>query len=337
MTATPPLSLHVLASVDLVRCVVAFQPGLPLDLLPFAQWIALTPLLHPRLQHQPHMQRLDMLLETLDRLLPRWTPPLSAWYASFDPAASRVPVFCHHLPHLVPILAWEAVASGRGDVLTYLHTHHLLTTEGAPYFSDVAAAHGHVPLLLVLDSHGFAPCTTSAADRAAEKGHLEVVQYVYKRTDDRRRLPSSCAINYAAQHGHIQIVRWLHAQDASCSTFALDWAAKGGHFDTVKFLHTHRREGCTTQAMDWAATNGHLAVVAFLHRHRSEGCTRMALVRAAERGHVPVVDYLVRHRDLLFVDAERVVQSAREAAVRVDQMDVAAYFDQLDQQSSAQS
>ncbi|OQR87014.1 hypothetical protein ACHHYP_09652 [Achlya hypogyna] len=127
---------------------------------------------------------------------------------------------------------------------------------------DVAAAHGQVEALLLLQQYPSLVCSHRAMDSAAANGHLRAVRFLHQ------------------------------FRSEGCTVSAMDDAAAHGHLHIVNFLHQHRSEGCTTAAVDRAAAAGHLRVVQFLLRHRSEGCTPQAMEGAAAHGHWHVVAYL---------------------------------------------
>ncbi|KAG9402680.1 hypothetical protein AC1031_007289 [Aphanomyces cochlioides] len=301
---SPSASLSVFSSPDLFQCLTAFQGGLHSDMLPFNGWFA------PDIN-----QTFDRLVQAMEVLHPYWEPTMSAWYQQYG--TSRLKLLFQCLPSMAPVVALEAVASGRVVVLDFLHTNGVLD-ESNVHLNNLAAALGQQLVMVFLDEHDYPSYDKLALDRAAERGHLSVVQYLLT-----KQCPSSCSLNLAAKYGHEDVVRLLHEAHAPCTTFAMDWAAKDGHLNIVKFLHTNRSEGCTCQAMSWAAANGHLDVVSFLHNNRSEGCTRQAVVKAAENGHMSVVKFLVEHR------REGLIEKAREAATRRGHTHIAAYLAEI--------
>ena len=69
----------------------------------------------------------------------------------------------------------------------------------------------------------------------------------------------------AAEGGHLSVVEWLHAnRPEGCSIEAMDRAAGQGHLSIVEWLHANRSEGCSTEAIDSAAESGHLSMVEWL-------------------------------------------------------------------------
>lgn len=124
-------------------------------------------------------------------------------------------------------------------------------------------------------------------DVAAEKGHLEVVQWLHS---NRMEGGTTLAMDMAASSGHLEIVQWLHEhRSEECTTRAMDFAASHGHLHIVQWLHENRREGCTTRAMDHA---GSLEVVQWLYVNRVESWTVKAMDYAASHASFDILIFL---------------------------------------------
>ncbi|RLN47122.1 hypothetical protein BBJ28_00016617 [Nothophytophthora sp. Chile5] len=132
-----------------------------------------------------------------------------------------------------------------------------------------------------------------AMDRAAAKGHLDVVQWLLA---NGLNTCTTAAMDGAAAAGHLEMVQWLHtSMQAECTPDAMDRAAVNGHLKIVQWLHTNRSEGCTTKAMNGAASSGHLEIVKWLHANRPEGCTSAAVENAVMNRHLRIVRWLFAH------------------------------------------
>ncbi|CAN0095141.1 unnamed protein product [Scytosiphon promiscuus] len=157
------------------------------------------------------------------------------------------------------------------------------------YAMDKAAQGGHVEVLQLLHEQGH-DCTTNAMDWAAAFGQTEAIKWL---SAHRTEGCTKDAMDHAAAGGHLETVKWLHKnRREGCTRYALTDAAGNGHMETVKWLHHNRREGCGRRAMDDAAANGHLEMVRWLHHNRSEGCSTEAMERATRGGHLEVVKLL---------------------------------------------
>lgn len=107
-------------------------------------------------------------------------------------------------------------------------------------------------------------------DIAAASGHLAIIVWIHE------TLGAQCPgilLDFAAMNGHLETVKWLHEHIAnSCTTAAMDLAAMYGHLEVVKWLHYNRSEGCTSEAVKWAIMYNHIEVVKFLIKFRFKDC-----------------------------------------------------------------
>ncbi|KAE9007592.1 hypothetical protein PR003_g24368 [Phytophthora rubi] len=90
----------------------------------------------------------------------------------------------------------------------------------------------------------------------------------------RRRLDQSVewwslsneAMDKAAAKGHLEVLKWIRTKRYDgCSKHAVDDAARNRHLNVLKWLQLNTTAGCTTRAMDTAAYKGHLEVCKWLH------------------------------------------------------------------------
>ncbi|KAJ8556759.1 hypothetical protein ON010_g9206 [Phytophthora cinnamomi] len=162
---------------------------------------------------------------------------------------------------------------------------------------------------------------STVLDAAVENGNLEIVRYLHKLEQDKRKSKrkrrkqgkarrkggtwrgrgvtcTPAAMDIAAKDGNLEILQWLHRnRSEGCTTDAMDFAAGGGDPETIQWLHGNRKEGCTVEAMNYTAGKECLGVVKWLHEHRSEGCTTKAIDTAAKKGHLNVVKWLSKERN----------------------------------------
>ncbi|RLN52024.1 hypothetical protein BBJ28_00020415 [Nothophytophthora sp. Chile5] len=143
-----------------------------------------------------------------------------------------------------------------------------------PLFSamDIAAYNGHLNVLQYLhdldvsmegdmlrkrkrrretdeERDGRRPWAThKAMDGAAERGHLEVAQWLHM---NRREGCTTDAIDQAAAHGFLRVVQWLYTTFfEGCSVFVMNKAAAGGYLETVQWVHANTTAQCSPDAMD---------------------------------------------------------------------------------------
>ncbi|KAJ8520437.1 hypothetical protein ON010_g17947 [Phytophthora cinnamomi] len=201
------------------------------------------------------------------------------------------------------------------------------------------------------ENHNAAQVSGETMIRAAEKGFLDVVkwlyteynavnifwtkvfnddQYVYNEDDysDSEEREYS-VVDVAAANGHLEIVQYLLQVDNEAFTYPED-VHPHKRRRTQKFPITkaddpplvtspsgeRAKTRCTTAAMDGAAAGGHLVVVRWLHENRTEGCTTAAMDLAAENGNLEVVQWLHNNR------SEGCTTDAMDNAARGGHLDV---------------
>ncbi|KDO28578.1 hypothetical protein SPRG_06434 [Saprolegnia parasitica CBS 223.65] len=157
---------------------------------------------------------------------------------------------------------------------------------------DDVASRDFLPLVRSLHERGL-ECSTAAMDLAAANGHLDVVMFLHVQRTEGCTVE---ALDGAIRSGHLDVVRFLlEHRTEGASPNILDEAAANGHVDVVQYLHTRGSFRCTVTAVDKAAAGGHLDVVRFLMATgRSRSCRRGdAVHNALQGGHLATAEYLL--------------------------------------------
>ncbi len=234
-------------------------------------------------RHHTHIVR--WLLKTID-----------TWSADTVASEGNLDTLCLLHQHKMKIDVHNCILSaaeaGQLQILRwfedkgYVELQHLTVS-----VMNRAAAKGHLEVVRWLHNHRCVKCTTEAMDSAAANGHLNVVQWLHTY---RKEGCTTYAMTAAAGRGHLHVVKWLHRyRNEGCTTEAMDNAASYGNIDVLNWLHQHRHEGCTTEAMNGAAAHGHLHILEWLKTNRHEGCTARAFRLAIEYGHAEIAKWLV--------------------------------------------
>ncbi|KAF0687076.1 Aste57867_21157 [Aphanomyces stellatus] len=290
---SPTRSTHhciplVLFNADFLAAVAAFQPGLPIDFVPFAKYIARHPCRNLILEFTMSSNYAQFNAELDDLAV------LFKSYLAFPEALARLPRLFDAIPRLAHKTLCFATATADFAMLdTLLHMPGYV--EPFHGVSGIASYCGRLDVLHYLAKHKPDEEYTSQTMRwACQQGHFDIVKFLHPRVP--HCMP--VVMDAAAGAANLPIVLFLHIHRTAegCSPRAMDDAAAAGAIDVVRFLHAHRTEGCTTQAMDYAAAYGHLDVVQFLHHNRREGCTSLAMTLAACNGFLDVVKFLHTHR-----------------------------------------
>ncbi|GMF20672.1 unnamed protein product [Phytophthora lilii] len=177
--------------------------------------------------------------------------------------------------------------------------------------------------------------------RAAEKGFLDVVEWLYDEFNGDPTINLFWVDGYFDEEFGYNESEVGYDEQVFCSV--VDAAAANGHLDVVQFLlqvaaeeRTSKRRrvasyscpqseevpdiptkpGCTVAAINGAAAHGHLDVVRWLHANRTEGCTTTAMDLAAQNGHLEMVQWLHNNR------SEGCTTSAMDMAARGGHLDV---------------
>jgi ankyrin repeat protein len=142
--------------------------------------------------------------------------------------------------------------------------------------------------------------------RAAENGHVDVVDYLLRHAMFDPSANDNCAIRLAAANGHLAVVeRLLHDERVDPSAYhnrAIQCAAENGYVAVVKRLLQDLRvdpSAYDNYVLRWAAYYGFVAVVERLLRDPRVDPSiyeNYAVRSAAERGHLAVVERLLQDK-----------------------------------------
>ncbi|XP_031559897.1 ankyrin repeat and KH domain-containing protein 1-like [Actinia tenebrosa] len=183
------------------------------------------------------------------------------------------------------------------------------------------AYRGYLSCLKWLAKHGGNLASSSAegsvaAHYAAAGGHLDVLQWIYRRSSRTiayRDHNGATPLYFAAQEGHLDCLEWLtkrsgtvHGQISIDGMTAAHASAQEGHLDCLAFLIqcagcsglARDKTGCTP--MHFAAAGGHRSCVHWLALHgwgtgnerNKTGSSPLHV--AAEHGHMEVVKLLMK-------------------------------------------
>ena len=164
---------------------------------------------------------------------------------------------------------------------------------GPAKFCALAAARGHLNLLRWAMDNG-AICDPSAAESAAEGGHLYVLKHVWRipAVGLSRDIPDVCTC--AARGGHLNVIQWMWSDNGVCTNAdSLLEAAERGHLHILKWHDVHWPEQLAPigdSLCGAAARGGHLGVLEWL-----SGKGLLPLRRicrgAATCGHLDVLEW----------------------------------------------
>lgn len=230
-----------------------------------------------------------------------------------------------------------ACVNGHLDVAKYLHARIDKPLNRLDEYKEKDRLERRIQALAsrLGDEHNAALVAGETMLRAAEKGFLDVVQWLYTEyhADPRLNLfwvegaaddeygyseddyedPHRSVVDAAAANGHLDIVQYLlqvkneafkESEDAHASKRRRTGSFTSSKADDLSNVLVSSpntpdklsEAGCTRAAMNDAAANGHLNVVRWLHDNRTEGCTTAAMDLAAANGHLEVVQWLHDNR-----------------------------------------
>jgi ankyrin repeat protein len=145
-----------------------------------------------------------------------------------------------------------------------------------------------------------------ALRRAAENGHVDVVDYLLRHAMFDPSADDSRAIQVSAWSGHLAVVERLlrdpRVDPSAGNNYAVRWAAENGHLAVVDLLLQDERvdpSANNNYAIVVAARYGRLAIVErLLHDLRVDPSANdnYAVRSAAKNGHLAVVDRLLQDK-----------------------------------------
>jgi hypothetical protein len=110
------------------------------------------------------------------------------------------------------------------------------------------------------------------------------------------------AADWAARKGYVELLEYLLVvKKDSCTKYAMDWAARNGHMDALLFLKD-RGEDCTHAAADWAAARGQDRVLEWLYSNTHARCSELGPMQAAGMGFMRVLVFLHEKDPSVFRD-----------------------------------
>ena len=143
---------------------------------------------------------------------------------------------------------------------------------------------------LIANHNGAYKILTTAADWAARKGHLELLEYLIVIAGD------SCteyAMSWAARNGHMDVLVFLkESVDCNCTDTAANWAAARGQDRVLKWLYKNTQSRCCELAPMNAAGMGFMRVLVFLHENHPTCFRDTAANYALDNGHVKISAWL---------------------------------------------
>jgi hypothetical protein len=165
----------------------------------------------------------------------------------------------------------RAIVAGRLDIVQYLYSKQqkLKQRYSKAFFKqaiELAAQHGHLEILQFLyrdaDYKG-----NEAICLAAVNGHLPDVEFLFQIGGNVNDFGIK-TMNIAAARGHLQVVKFLYNVGAQFNSYAIEWAVHNGRLNVVQFLYSVGLY-CKPSARRCAALNGHIAVDEFLQSFHS--------------------------------------------------------------------
>ncbi|EFA78962.1 hypothetical protein PPL_08430 [Heterostelium album PN500] len=215
------------------------------------------------------------------------------------------------------------LAAGTGNLEMVKYLCEVMGHSGSPKAVDAASSLGFLPVVeYLLPQSG---CTANAFDKAANQGHLEIVQYLHSNStagctraamtftvSNPQYLPvleflvanrtegaaPPMAMNFAASKGNLEAVKILHEKlDHSFEFELLDMVASGGHFEVFKYIHS-KGANCTESSMDYFCKFGNIEPLEWLAKNRTEGCSDFGYYMAAMYGHLAPIIWIHKNYNL---------------------------------------
>ena len=208
----------------------------------------------------------------------------------------------------------EASKAGHLEVVKYLIDNGFEADSHAIY---LAAQNGHSLVVDYLyDKVEWRPSVL--ANSAAAGGLLNVLESLGKHSTSKE------TVELAAEKGHYEVVQWLYILGVRGDSKSLELAASGGHHDIVSYLHKHGIEP-TDQSLIYAARSGSVITVEYIYEALDKRLDVItlhdALTVAAEHGHFDIVmklhEYLKRAGQFRFNNPKAVMGAAKSNSMRI--------------------
>lgn len=245
-----------------------------------------------------------------------------------------------HLKHLITINTMNSAACA-GALLTFKYVHkylHIKNPTACLHHAitlayNMAAIHNHPCIMEYINSTEKHKCSVMTVQTAANRGHLEVLKYIFKHNhyildvDDiasngnlevlkyiYRKNCMKCtprAANLAALYGYYNIIIYLaNVQNVYCSQVGIDNIVLHGQLDMVKFVHNCGIY-CTYEGADRAAGCGYLVILQYIMAEQHIYCTSWGVTAASVNGHLHILKYLANNPYCILVGTETDMNKAR--------------------------
>ncbi|TYZ67592.1 hypothetical protein PybrP1_003361 [[Pythium] brassicae (nom. inval.)] len=208
---------------------------------------------------------------------------------------------------------WKAMhgAANQGhlDIVKFLHENR---DEGCHYLTvnfAYRSGHHHLPVVHYLHEKGYTSMHNgSSIDYAAEKGHIDVVRYMY---DNHIARCTKSGLTGAAKNGHLAVVQYLCATDSiDVDSSAFADVFKNNRFDILEVLCMSRVRYAVEGAMSEAVKLGKIEFVKYLYGFDPKRCARdprqlgRLTADAAEGGYLDIIKFFHQRGGVEFFDSQ---------------------------------
>lgn len=156
---------------------------------------------------------------------------------------------------------------------------------------NIAVEHGHIHILKWFTAERLESIQTSSLDLcAANENALSIFHWLD--SYDKLNLTSN-AMDRAAQKGRLDVLRFIYKRfpNLKCNSRGFDAAAANGHLDILEFLSIHYREKGSVHAVQRAMENGHAAVLFWLFQNTNHAANNQAFLDTILNGHVHILTH----------------------------------------------
>jgi hypothetical protein len=127
-----------------------------------------------------------------------------------------------------------------------------------------------IPKLKFLITNKVKGYTRKTIDYLVIKNELEAIKLMHEKYEFNENI-----LDLAAERGHLDMVKYLFENKYKCSTAAIDNASYNGHFKVVEYL-VERNQKYTNDAIDGAMIKNRVEIVEYLSK-RENKCTKWAV------------------------------------------------------------